>query len=417
MSFTALKSDPSDNPQADSVDEYEVVRLLKRGRVGEARVRLHKGKYWELDFAFPAGVRVKRFRKYFKSPTRAYRAALRITKELRRHGELANCLTSGQRWIATECYRLLEPISDGSPSLLLDIVHDYLKRHPLGGNARTLDDVRKELVAKKLKGNRRERYVRDFDYKLKCLIKAIGNKAISAVTTNDLEDELARHKWSPTTVHSYTATWKVIFNFAVKRGYCADNPCNKLELPQREHAEPQIFSVDQVRRMLALTLFGDRDFLLPFCRAYLAIGLFAGIRPEEMQRLRWEQVDFVNASITIMGANAKCRARRIVDMSANLVSWLRPVARKTGLVLKHTVTRLRQAVRTAMGLPEWPHDGLRHSFGSYHFAMHKSEALVKNQMGHSDDGRMFFAHYRVLVHQKVAALFWGIFAPVALLTT
>lgn len=52
----------------------EVVRLLKRGRVGEARVRLHKGKYWELDFAFPAGVRVKRFRKYFKSP----RSALRI---------------------------------------------------------------------------------------------------------------------------------------------------------------------------------------------------------------------------------------------------------------------------------------------------------------------------------------------------
>lgn len=413
--FTALDPDLSGSFPAEPAEESEIIRLLKRGRVGAARVRLHKEKYWELDFAFPAGVSIKRFRRYFKAPTATYRAAIQITRELRRHGQMANSLDHDQRWVATECFRLLAPISDGSPTVLLDIVRDHLKRHPLAGNARTLDDVRRELVAKKAKGNRRERYVKDFDYKMRSLIDAIGNLAISSITTNQLEDEIAKHKWSPGTVHSVTQSWKIIFNYAVKRGYRLDNPCNKIELPERDQFEPQIFSVYDVRRMMALTLFDDRDPLLPECRAYAAIGVFAGIRPEEMVRLEWGQVDLACATITILGANAKCRARRIVDISPNLVEWLRPIYRKTGKVLTAPIAALRKSIRMAMKLAEWPHDVLRHSFGSYHFGHHRNEALVKNQMGHSDDGRMFYAHYRVLVNPKDAASFWKIYPPIALL--
>ncbi len=417
MTFLALNTDGLGTFPPEPAEEGEIIRLLKRGRVGAARVARHKDKYWELDFAFPAGAKIKRFRKYFKSPTNAYRAAKKITGQLRSHGQLAASLTNSQRWIATECFRLLEPISDGNPTTLLEIVQAHLKRHPLGGNARTLDDVRIELVAKKLKGNRRENYVAGLDFKLRTLIKAIGNKAVTAVTTNDLEDEIERHpKWAPASVHSATQSWKVLFNYAVKRGYCSENPCNKIELPTRVFAEPQIFSIHDCRRMLAHTLFSDRDYLLPACRAYLAIGLFAGIRPEEINRLSWPEVDLGTATITILGAKAKCRARRIVDMSPNLVEWLRPVAKKRGPVLNHDLAQLRVAIRRAMGLTEWPHDALRHSFASYHFGKHRNEALVKNQLGHSDDGRMFFHHYRVMVQPKDAKTFWEIFPPVALLT-
>lgn len=399
-------------PPDVSDDDPQVLRLLRRGRVGAAIVRPHKEVYWELDFGYLYG---KRFRRYFRTATAAYRSAVRITKELKEHGQLARTLTNGQRWVAAECFRLLGQVTNGDPAELLLVVREHMKRHPLGGNARTLDDVRKELVAKKSSGNRRERYVKDFDYKLRCLIAAIGNKPISALTTNDFEDEIERHDWAPGTVHSYVQTWKVLLNYAVKRGYRLDNPCDKLELPERDDTEPQIFSVYDVRRMMALTMFDDQDPLLPHCQVYLAIGIFAGIRPEEIERLHWEQVDLVNGTITILGAKAKCRARRIVDMSPNLLSWVSPWVRKTGRVLRHPVRKLRNAIRDAMGLKEWPHDVLRHSFGSYHFGKHRNEALVKNQMGHSDDGRMFFSHYRVLVHPKAAAEFWEIHRPVALL--
>ncbi len=400
---------PGTEAESVSDDVSAIERLLRvNRRIGRARIRRHKDVYWELDFRSLAGRRLRRYR---RSATAAYRLALSITKEINEHGQLARSLSSAQRVEAAMCLKLLEPTGAN----LLEVVRDYVKRHPLGGNARTLDDVRRELVAKKLKGNRRDRYVKDFDYKLRCLVKAIGNRAISALTTNDFEDEIARHKWAPGTVHSYVQTWKVLLNYAVKRGYRADNPCDKLELPERDSAEPQIFSVFEVRRKFALTLFDDRDPLLPACQPYLAIGIFAGIRPEEIERLHWEQIDFANATITVLGADAKCRARRIVDMSPNLVSWIRPFARKSGKVLKYPVRQLRSVIRKAMGLAEWPHDVLRHSFGSYHFGKHRNEALVKNQMGHSDDGRMFFSHYRVLVHPKDAALFWEIHRPAGLL--
>lgn len=394
-----------------------MLRLCKRGRIGAARVRFHKGKYIELDFAHPGGRHLPRRRRYCSSPTQAVREARRITQELKEHGLLARALSTSQRWVAAECFRLLAAVGSGDAAELLYVVREHMKRHPLGGNARTIDDVRKELIAKKEKLGRSERHLKGLDYKLRTLIAAIGNKAITTVTTRDLEDEIERHPhWKATTVHSTTQGWKVLFNFAIKRGYLAENPAEKIELPAIVREEPKILTVDQAKRLMAATLFRDRDPLMPDCRAYLAIGMFAGIRPEEMVRLEWNDVDLQTASITVQGAKAKCRARRIVDIAPNLMQWLRPIARVRGKVLRHPIADLRAAARQVLGFPEWPHDVLRHTFGSYHFGHHRNEALVKHQMGHSDDGRMFFHHYRVLVHPKAASAFWGIVPPVALLT-
>ena len=54
---------------------------------------------------------------------------------------------------------------------------------------------------------------------------------------------------------------------------------------------------------------------------YLAIGLFAGVRPLEIQRL--QQQDFTDQYIEITAANAKTRKRRLVSLSNNLKLWLR----------------------------------------------------------------------------------------------
>ena len=398
-------------------DESDIVRLLRRGRVGIARVRLHKEIYWEIDCQYPGGMEFGRRRFYRKSPTAAYRLAVQKTKEYKEHGKLANALSTSQRWVAYECFRLLAPVTNGEALELLYILRDYLKRHPLGGNARTLDDVRKELIAKKSKMKRSERHVSGLDYKLRTLIASVGNKLITQLTTGDLEEELESHPdWKATTIHSTVQGWKILLNFAVRRGYLFENPADRLELPKIIREEPKILTVDQAKRLMAATLFRDRHPLLPDCRAYLAIGMFAGIRPEEMVRLKWGQVDLGTATITIRWANAKCRDRRIVDMSPNLVAWLRPLARSRGLVLRAPIDELRAAARGVLGFPSWPMDVLRHTFASYHYAQHRNEALTKHQMGHRDDGRLLHNHYCVPVHPIEAAKFWGIVPPVGLLT-
>jgi hypothetical protein len=55
-------------------------------------------------------------------------------------------------------------------------------------------------------------------------------------------------------------------------------------------------------------------------------------------------------------------------------------------------------------LTPWPRNVLRHSFGSYHLAFHKNEALTAAEMGNSP--AVIFQHYRALVTPEAADKFW-----------
>lgn len=209
--------------------------------------------------------------------------------------------------------------------------------------------------------------------------------------------------------------WKIAFNFAKRQGYLVRNPADRLDLPKVIHDEPTIFSLADARRLMAATLFHDRHPLVPACRAYLAIGMFAGLRPEEIERLEWAHVDFETATIRVPAANAKDRDRRIVEMRPNLIAWLRPLVQKRGRVLPHPVAKLRAAARTILGLADWPADIMRHTFVSYHFGAFQNEAYTKQQVGHRDDGRIFYNHYMVPISRPVGVLFFGIIPPVALI--
>lgn len=273
------------------------------------------------------------------------------------------------------CFRLLEPLG----TELLEVVRDYAGRHPKGVNARTFEQVRLELVAKKRKGERRERYVRDFDYKLRCLSEALKNPPIAGVTRAMLEREIARHKWASGTVHSVVQAWKVIFNYAVRQGYALTNPCTLLEMPRKRRGKAEVLSAVQVHTLLAGCI--TEPTMAP-CLEYVAIGCFTGIRPEELQRLRWEMFNFDAGLITIDGEDSKCGERGIVKMSANLMTWLRPVRRASGEVLSEPVSKLRVLCRDWLGLERWPHDCMRHSFASYHYTHHRDIGEVCSQMRH-----------------------------------
>ena len=54
---------------------------------------------------------------------------------------------------------------------------------------------------------------------------------------------------------------------------------------------------------------------------------------------------------------------------------------------------------------EWPENGLRHSFASYHLAAFKNAASTALELGHHDS-RVTFAHYRELVKPREAARYW-----------
>ncbi len=99
------------------------------------------------------------------------------------------------------------------------------------------------------------------------------------------------------------------------------------------------------------------------------IGAFAGLRRAEIERLEWSQVDFDAGVIEVKASKSKTASRRMVAMQPNFCEWLTPYRTCTGSVCPVNLQQKIKADRERAGLrTEWLHNGLRHSFGSYHLA-------------------------------------------------
>jgi integrase len=128
---------------------------------------------------------------------------------------------------------------------------------------------------------------------------------------------------------------------------------------------------------------------------YWAIGAFAGLRSAELERLEWKDIRFERGLIEVSAAKAKTRARRFVTIQPALRAWIASYMkeRHQGKVCPLGLRKRLLKDRTASGLSDWPSNGLRHSFGSYHLEYFKNAALTALEMGHRDQD-LLFRHYR-----------------------
>jgi Phage integrase family. len=140
---------------------------------------------------------------------------------------------------------------------------------------------------------------------------------------------------------------------------------------------------------------------------YFAIGLFAGLRRAEIDRLDWQEIDFESGLIEVKAAKAKTARRRFVTMQPNLREWLWPLRKHTGKVTPCNFPRHLDKAREAAGIVDWPNNALRHSFASYHLAHFRKQNELALEMGHTNADTLF-NHYRELVKPKDAERYWSI---------
>ena len=182
------------------------------------------------------------------------------------------------------------------------------------------------------------------------------------------------------------------FSWAIKQDLANANPAAKLPLARTERARPAILSVDQADTLLQTARDTQPD-LIP----YLALGLFAGLRPDEAKRLMPTDVgpDF----ITLTERHTKTAQARTVPIRPNLRAILaaHPIHPK-GVALGLSIDRFNKHLTKlikASGIP-WTNDIIRHSFASYAYDQTHDAADTAYQMGHKGTD-IFFRHYRGLV--------------------
>ena len=253
----------------------------------------------------------------------------------------------------------------------------------------------------------REDTIRDLRHRLGAFAEDFGSYKLFELTVDDLKDWINsdEHEWAARTKINFLTKLSQLYNFAVRRNWVDSNITEKIERPKVNGSTAHIFTAEQAEQLL--THANEFD-LLP----YIAIGLFAGIRATEMRRLNGRNINFDAKIITITPEMAKKRSQRHVDMQPALLEWLAPHREKLtngAPVVDKSIFRFRDnmaSLRDAAGIAEWPDNGLRHSFGSYHFAMFDDENRTAKQMGNSPD--MVHRHYKALVTKTEAERFWAL---------
>ena len=375
--------------------EFWRVRLGRRFTGGEVQTK----HFTSLDDA----------RKWIFGDALKHKAAQGPMVELKQSsGAAAFALTPAQISEAHACFRKL----DGHASLT-DAVSYFLKHaNPAGGN-RSLEEVAKEFLKSRTAMGVRPRTLAQYGSYLRTIDERFGNRPISEVRSGEIEEWLAESDWSKRTRNNYVSTLSTLFIFASDRDYCLGNPAERIPRAILDDSAPGILTVEQVAKLLKVTREEDPGML-----AYVAIGLFAGLRRSELCALEWSEIDVKARTIEVKGAKAKTRQRRIVTISDTLAEWLalasksaRPTPSRNEDVCSERLKNLcserydegGSLIRKAI-VAGWPHNALRHSFGSYHYAQYRDENRTAAEMGNSP--AVVFRHYRALVKREAADAFW-----------
>ncbi len=199
---------------------------------------------------------------------------------------------------------------------------------------------------------------------------------------------------------NYATKVSQLYGYAIRHGWTDTNLVERITRPPPEAGEPGVFTVEQAAMLLE---HAESVGLL----AYVALGLFAGIRTAELQRLDWSAVKVSERAVIVGAGIAKKRSRRVVEISDTLAAWLAVCGKTRGPIVN--VPDFRKALNAlakAAGV-DWTQNGLRHSFASYHLAAHGDTVKTAYQMGHTNP-RIVADFYKALVTKADAERFFAL---------
>jgi integrase len=339
----------------------------------------------------------KRKRIFCRTEKEAKAELKRIDAQLRSEGEAGLDVSDATRVLGKEASELLEPYGKN----ILDAARFYTAHLRSLADSVQVSQLVDEYQEAKRKANFSQSYLHDIRQRLSRFIEVFGLRSVRTLKAGEIEEWLHGLGLGPVSVNNYRAVVRAFLAYAVKRGYIDTNPVASIDKIRVGNDPPEIFTPVQLATVLAAAPVD----LLPA----LAIGAFAGLRASEVLRLDWSAVDLRRGYIHVAARKSKSARRRLVKILPNLAAWLAPYANAKGKVLHRQKRAYHDAVAGLVGTIglEWPQNGLRHSFASYHLAKFEDAAQLMLQLGHTTT-RLIFEAYRELVTPEAAELYWSI---------
>ncbi len=170
-----------------------------------------------------------------------------------------------------------------------------------------------------------------------------------------------------------------IFAHSLQQGWCRSNPVAALRAPRLQETEVRALSTNELTRLLKAARLPEHRACMPA----LGLMLWAGVRPAEVERLYWEDVDGEEGVIVLRPRHSKTGGARHITIHPVLKAWLQEAkGAHNGAICPPCWIRRWQRLRLAAGLIPWRQDVLRHTFASYHIKQWHNYTQLQLEMGH-----------------------------------
>ena len=376
----------------------------------------------------------RRQRRIFDTEKEAKAYADQLRKQIHQHG-VSSLLTFQQQADALTALTALASANLPGTVLLTDAARFYVIHH--GTTGAKLSDIFDEWEASKRSQGLREKYTDNLRTPRRQLLEWFGDRVMATITARELSDFFATcpgiedpsKPLSPGSVHYRYRYSRNLWLHAKLMEHVSIDPFEKMKPPKVPETQPQILKIDQAAALVATAQQPEYE---PFL-AYVVLGLFCGIRSEELSKLRWTDLRNLE-TVMITAANSKkgrardvpipLNARLLLDVPADKVAkddfiidlpdhgpknaWMdaRRAERKNGMVnFWHRWLDFTKAA----GISPWPPNAMRHSFASYFYVTSGNDTkLTQDRLGH-EQRETLFRHYVQQVPDREGCLpYWMI---------
>lgn len=235
---------------------------------------------------------------------------------------------------------------------------------------------------------RRPRSISDFRYLSSRLMKhcpGLALRRVRSITPRECSMYIRQAYDTPRQRNKARLTMSAIFSTAIEHEWCERNPIAKVPREKLHERRVAILTRDEISALLKTA----EQYEGGICLAAVSIMLYAGVRPHEVERLTWDQVQPEIGVIYILPQHSKTGGARQVTIYPPLAAILHKIdemgLRKGTYVCppawRRHWTKLHQLAGWTGG-KRWVEDVLRHTFASHHLVNFRSYAELQLEMGH-----------------------------------
>lgn len=246
-----------------------------------------------------------------------------------------------------------------------------------------------------------------------CSYKSFAALYVREITISQCREML--HDCFGHSAHTFRKAQSVlhsIFNHAQRQQWCDFNPAKAILRPPVQEKRIDILTLDEIRHLIHTTnCYSSLRCMSPAVR----LMTWCGVRPMEVRRLTWGDIDPAERQVYVERENSKTGGARAIPLRGGALLLCEQAKHKapTERLAPGNWDRLWHSLRNCAGFTAWQNDALRHTFASMHLKRFHNLSLLQAEMGHRDSSLLQTRYLNLRgLSQKTASRFfkadlWG----------